>query len=232
MLIDLGGNLLPGFVGGMKDVRACSERLGALYSAGVVAAVLTPRYYPAKMSVGEFTSFREKILRDLSLNMPEDCPALYLGCEVYIDERLKFIPSISELAVWGTRTMIADMPDGVWESTLLDTLDSIRSADIEVLIAHIDRYPESYSEDLFKLGYRAIIDASAFSGIGNLLRRKKFLSWIDEGYIVGIAGNFEADEKRIAEIATKVSDVLGEERSVKLAESSARLLAGAVQITK
>ena len=43
MQIDLGGNVLPGFVGGSKDVEICADRLRTLYSAGVAAAVLTPR---------------------------------------------------------------------------------------------------------------------------------------------------------------------------------------------
>ena len=40
MQIDLGGNLLPGFVGGSKDIESCAERLRILYSAGIAAAVL------------------------------------------------------------------------------------------------------------------------------------------------------------------------------------------------
>lgn len=231
MFIDLGGNLLPGFTDGAKDVKACSERLSELYQAGVDAAVLTPRYYPAKRSVEEFLKFRKNVLRALSLNMPENSPVLYLGCEVYVDERLKYISTIGELAVQGTRTLIAYMPEGEWDGSLIDTLETIRAVGIEVLIAHIDRYPERYAEDLFKCGYRAILDASAFVGMANYRRRKKFLSWIDEGRIVGIGTSFEADEKHVGETVEKVLAFLGEERAEKLAESSARALAGAVQIT-
>lgn len=231
MLIDLGGNLLPGFAGGMADVRACAGRLSALYSAGIAAAVLTPLYYPAKRSVEEFVDYRQKVLHNLSYNMPENSPALYLGCEVYIDERLKYISSIGELAIWGTHTMLAYMPEGTWEGALIDTLEAIRAAGIDVLLTHIDRYPEKYAEDLFRYGYRAILDASAFWGMSNLRRRKKFLSWIDEGYVVGIGGNFNADEKRIGDIIAKVTDILGDERAAKLGEASARVLSGAVQIT-
>ena len=152
MQIDLGGNVLPGFVGGSKDIEICAERIRTLYSAGVAAAVLTPRYYPAKMSVAEFTTLRAKMLSDLSQNMPKKSPVLYLGSEVYLDERLKYISDIGSLAVYGTRTIIVDMPEGVWETDLLDTLYAIKMADYEILIAHIDRCPEGYVKDLFKLG--------------------------------------------------------------------------------
>ena len=178
MLIDLGGNLLPSFAEGAKNVNACAERMSLLYSAGVDAAVLTPRYYPAKRSVEDFIEFRERVLHSLSYNMPDECPALYLGCEVYVDERLKYISTIGELTVLGTRTMIAYMPEGEWEGALIDTIETVRAVGIEVLIAHIDRYPDKYAEALFKCGYRAIIDASAFVGMANLRRRKRFLSWI------------------------------------------------------
>ena len=232
MQIDLGGNLLPGFVGGSKDIEICAEKLRTLYSAGIAAAVLTPRYYPAKMSVEEFLSLREKILIDLSNNMPKKCPALYLGSEVYLDERLKYISDIGSLAIFGTRTIIIDMPEGVWESALLDTLYAIKMADYEVLIAHIDRYPEGYVNDLFKLGYKGIIDASAFLGVVNLFRRRQFLEWIESGEIVGIASNFDSDEKRDHEKIFKLYGILGEDRAHALDETSARYLAGAVQITK
>ena len=231
MFIDLGGNLLPAFAEGSRDVKACAERISALYNAGVDAAVLTPRYYPAKRSVEDFLNFRESMLLSLSYHMPDLCPALYLGCEVYVDERLKYIPTIDELTVLGTRTLIVYMPEGEWDGSLIDTLETLRAVGIEVLIAHIDRYPESYAEDLFKCGYRAIADASSFIGMANLRRRKKLLSWIDEGHVAGIGTGFDPDEKRVEEIMAKVFDILGEERVEKIAESSARLLAGAVQIT-
>lgn len=232
MLIDLGANLLPGFVAGSKNIEESVERMRTLYSAGIAAAVLTPRYYPAKMSVEEFVDLRSRVLANFSENMPKRSPILYLGSEVYIDERLKYISTLGKLAVMGTRTIIADMPDGVWETALLDTLDAIRMADYDLLITHIDRYPEQYAKDLFKLGHKALLDVSAFSGMANLMRRKQFLYWIDEGNVVGLAGNFISEEKRAHEKIMKIHEILGDERSSRLAESSARYLSGAIQFAK
>ena len=124
MLIDLGANLLPGFVSGSRDIESCAERIKILYSSGLGAALLTPRYYPAKMSVGEFTKLRNTVLMNLSDHMPKKSPALYLGSEVYVDERLKYISDIGDLAVMGTRTVFAVMPEGAWETALLDKLFS------------------------------------------------------------------------------------------------------------
>jgi len=232
MLIDLGSNLLPGFVSGSRDIDSCAERIGTLYSSGIGAALLTPRYYPAKMSVSEFIGLRTNILMKLSDNMPKRSPALYLGCEVYIDERLKYISEIGDLAVMGTRTVIAVMPEGAWETALLDTLDAIRMADYEVLITHMDRVPDWYAEDLFKLGYRGVINVSSLVNISNIFRRKQLLDWIDNGHIAGLATNFTADEKRAHEKILRVHSVLGDKRAELLAESSARCLTGAVKITK
>lgn len=232
MLIDLGANLLPGFVGGSRDVEACAERIKILYSSGLGAALLTPRYYPAKMSVSEFVGLRSTVLSNLSGQMPKRSPALYLGSEVYVDERLKYISDIGDLAVTGTRTIIAVMPEGTWETALLDTLDAIRMADYDVLISHIDRCPDWYAEDLFKLGYRGIIDVEGLVNISNIFRRKQLLDWMDAGYIAGLATNFSADEKRAHEKIMRVRAVIGDERAEMLAESSAHALAGAVKITR
>ena len=256
MNIDLGANLLPGFADSAGDGRTCAKRISALHSAGIVAAVLTPRYYPAKRSVEDFIAFRSNILHNFMISAPKERPVMYLGCEVYIDERLKYISTISKLTVYGTNTIIAYMPEGKWEGSLIDTLDAIRAVGIDVVIAHIDRYPEQYAEDLFEYGYRAIIDASAFVGISNFFRRDKLLSWIDEGYIVGIGSNFvegknwiirliskvvnlfgyqinfKADEnKKLTKMIARVNAIIGEERAAKLDELSAKALAGAVQIT-
>jgi hypothetical protein len=231
MLIDLGANLLPGFVGGSRDIEACAERVTTLYSSGLGAALLTPRYYPAKMSVSEFVGLRNTVLTNLSVQMPKRSPALYLGCEVYVDERLKYISDIGELAVTGTRTIIAVMPEGSWETALLDTLYAVKMADYEVLISHIDRCPDWYAEDLFKLGYRGIVDVEGLVNISNIFRRKQLLDWIDAGYIAGLATNFLSDEKRAHEKILRVHSVLGDKRAEALAESSARALAGAIKIT-
>ncbi len=232
MLIDLGANLLPGFVSGSRDIEACAERIKILYSSGLGAALLTPRYYPAKMSVGEFAQLRNTVLMNLLDHMPKRSPVLYLGSEVYIDERLKYISGIGDLAVMGTRTVIAVMPEGAWETALLDTLYAIKMADYEVLIAHIDRCPHFYAENLFKLGYRGIIDIESLVNIPNIFRRRQLLEWIDQGHIAGLATNFAADEKRAHEKIMRVHSVIGDKRAEALAELSARALAGAVQITK
>ncbi len=222
-MIDFSGSYLPGFIGGEQDVSACTERIRDLCSAGVDIMILTPRYYPAKLSVAEFISRRDKAISGLAPGKKR-FPKIIPACEVYVDERLKYTSEIGKLAIKGTRTIIADMPAGIWESALLDTLYGIQSADYDVLISHIDRYPAKYAEDLFKLGYRGIMDISAFCGISNIFRCKKYFEWIDKGYIVGVGSNFEHDEKRAHEKTLKLPRIIGEERMKALAERGAKIL--------
>ncbi len=222
-MIDFAGSYLPGFIGGEQDISVCTEKIRNLCSAGVDTMILTPRYYPAKLGVAEFIARRDKAIAGL-VPGKKRFPKIIPGCEVYIDERLKYISEIGKLAVKGTRTIIADMPAGIWESALLDTLYGIQIADYEVLISHIDRYPVQYAEDLFKLGYRGLIDISAFCGIANIFRCKRYFEWIDKGYIVGVGSNFEHDEKRAHEKTLKLPRILGEERMKMLAERGGKIL--------
>lgn len=227
MLIDLGANLLPGFVGGTTDVSSSVERIKDLGAFGVAAAVLTPRYYPSKMSTDDFLNRREVMLNKLSAELPVRRPVLYVGCEVYTDERLKYIHDIGKLAIKGTRTIIASMPEGIWENALIDTLLSIKNADYEVVITHLDSAPVQYAEGLFKLGFKGIADASAFSGLMNLKKRKQMISWIDDGKIIGLGSNYEFDDPQKNTKTERIRTVIGDDRTQKIAVSSAELLAGA-----
>ena len=227
MLIDFGANLVPGFVGGSGDMASCVERIKDLHSFGVAAAVLTPRYYPSKMTTAEFTDRRKRILEKLYAELPVKRPALYVGSEVYVDERLKYIHDVESLAIQGTHTVITVMPNGVWEDALLDTLISIRNAGYEVLVSHVDSIPLQYAQALFRLEFKGIADASVFSGLTNIKKRKQVLSWIDNGNIVALGSNFTADDQNKHFKTERIRTVIGNERSEKLAVKGAQLLAGA-----
>ncbi len=222
IMIDFAGNFLPGFIGGPKTVAQGAERISALCRSGIDIMLLTPRYYPAKLSVAEFIARRDKAIADIKPKKP--FPAIIPACEVYIDERLKYISEIGQLAIAGTHTIIADMPDGIWESALLDTIYGIQSTGYDVVISHIDRYPAKYAEDLFSLGYKGIIDISAFCGISNVLRCRKYFEWIDKGNIVAIGTNYTADEKKPIEKLLKIQKIIGQERMKRIESESKRVL--------
>ncbi len=222
-MIDFGGNYLPGFIGGPRDIASGTERMRDLCSAGIDTLLLTPRYYPAKLTPDEFVSRRNRAIAEIKPGKTR-FPRIIAGCEVYIDERLKYISDIGKLALEGTRTIIADMPEGIWESALLDTVWGIQSADYDVIFAHMDSYPAAYAEDLFRLGYKGLLDISAFYGIQNLGRRRKLLDWIDNGYIIGLGSCFDNDEKKAHEKVLGIPKILGPERMEKLSFAGKRIL--------
>ncbi len=221
-MIDLSANYLPGFIGGSEDSKSCALRIKNQQASGVEVMVLTPRYYPSKLSVEEFIERRDKAINALG-NGSGRYPKLVKACEVYVDKELDSISTIGRLAVEGTRTIIADMPSGAWESDLLNTLYGIESADYKVVIAHIDRYPKRYAEDLFALGYRGIADVSAFYGF-NFFKHKRLKKWIDDGNIIGIGSNFDRKCRNERDRMSRLPEIIGKARTEKLERESRRLL--------
>ncbi|MGM9642083.1 MAG: CpsB/CapC family capsule biosynthesis tyrosine phosphatase [Eubacteriales bacterium] len=222
-MIDFSANYLPGFIGGSADGKSCSQRIKKLRAAGVDVMILTPRYYPSKLSVEEFIDRRDGAVEALG-NGGGRFPMLIKACEVYIDKSLDSISTLGMLAIGGTRTIIADMPSGAWESELLNTIYGIQSADYDVIVAHIDRFTTAYAEDLFELGCKGTVDVSAFFGLSGFFRRQKLFRWIDEGKIVGIGTNFDRDNRHACDLMSRLPQILGKERTKKLEQTGKRLL--------
>ena len=257
MTYDFHAHIWPCADHGSRSEEDTEAQLAILRASGVKQVVATPHFYPDNWhSAADFLAFRrerEAMLRPL---LAKTDLSVYAGAEVLLSEGIDRMEGLRELCIAGTNVLLLEMPFFRWNERLYQTVASLTCSGMCVLLAHIDRYPDRYAEDLFKCGYRGILDVSALVGLPNRRRRKKLLSWIDEGYVVGIGSNYEvknrrlckiikkaadyvgiqinfqSDEKRLGKIIAKATAVIGEARLKKLAVSTKKALTGAVKITE
>ncbi len=227
MMIDVTAKVLPGADGGCKNKEEAAVCLRQYCEMGIGAVVATPYYTPSRTTISRFATARRRAVGDFASIYNKDMPKVYMGAEVLVDERLNTMPDIYRLAVDGTRLIIADMPQTEWDSYLIDVLSGLVSSDFDVLIAHLNRHPIEYAESLFALGFVGQLDISAFSGFGGIKNKKRYLNWIDNGYIVSLGDALGGECDKPPERLWRVLDILGDDRTQMLAEKTAKRLAGA-----
>ena len=68
-------------------------------------------------------------------------PALRLGAEVYYYPQMSHSGVLEEFAIEGTRTILIEMPMGVWTDRMYRELEDIyNNLGLTPIVAHVDRY--------------------------------------------------------------------------------------------
>ncbi|MCQ2355107.1 MAG: hypothetical protein MJ102_08450 [Clostridia bacterium] len=227
-IIDFHSHILPGADHGSASPSESQHQIALLRSAGMTSIVATPHFYPKYTSVRDFILLRERCLRDLKRIKRPDDPVIYLGAEVTLCRNLDKMPELDLLTVVGTDTLLIELP-GDMDTSLVDTLIRIRSAGFNVVVAHPDRYRTKISEEVFSLGFRGQLNAEAF-GIRSLLRRKRLLSWVDQGFIAAVGSDLHGTDTSYAQNISHMVSAFGDENLNFVASSTADLLSGAVPV--
>ena len=93
-------------------------------------------------------------------------------------ERLK---AIHELCLEGTNELLLEMPFYRWPAPIWDTLYRLNDLrDIQIVIAHADRYPPEDIHQLISEGIPLQLNAEC---LRKHLHRKYYLEWIQKGYV-------------------------------------------------
>ena len=146
-IIDFHTHILPGADHGSKNVETTKAQLALLNKAGVTAAVATPHFYPQNDSVESFLERRSRCAEEL-FAISGERPEVYLGAEVLVCAGIDHMPNIERLCIEGTETILLEMPFSSWREEHIEAVARIARSGLNVVMAHIDRYPE---KDLIKL---------------------------------------------------------------------------------
>ena len=178
---DYHAHILPGCDHGSDSVETSLKQLKMAKSAGVETICATPHFYPNNESVKLFLSRRSRTFEILKAASAENDPKILLGAEVLICDGMDRMEHLSDLCLEGTSELLLEMPFYEWPSDIWDTVFELNEIkDLQIVIAHADRYPPKDIEVLIEAGIPLQLNASSLM---HVLKRRKYLSWIESGCV-------------------------------------------------
>lgn len=140
-MIDFHTHILPCMDDGSGSIGESLSLLRLEARQGVEAVVLTPHFYAQQNSPAQFLEKREHRWWQLKPYLWPELPTLYLGAEVQYFEGICAVADILRLRVEGTELLLLEMPFSPWpERVIRDVLELQRWRDVQVVLAHIERY--------------------------------------------------------------------------------------------
>ncbi len=225
--VDFHSHILPGADHGSDSVKTSRGQLDLIAAAGIRRVVATPHFYPMSDNLDTFLSRRSETAGKLKAVMRPGDPSVHLGAEVLICEGIERMEGLDKLAVYGTKSILLEMPMSKWSDALFETVETIANSGFSVVMAHIDRYDPKYVDELMK------IDVSAQLNPGTFFSRKgrKFAAkWLNSGKVAAIGSDLHGAAERDYREFTEAAEALGE-FAPAVERSMNRLLEGAKTIS-
>ena len=179
--LDYHSHILPGCDHGSDGLDTSLRQLEMAKNAGIKAICATPHFYPHRESVETFLSRRAETAKLLLDSKPENTPSVQLGAEVLICDGMDTLEGLTRFCREGTNELLLEMPFYDWPDSIWDTLYLLLDRqDIQVVLAHADRYPKENIEQLIADGVPLQLNAECLT---KPLKRRRYLSWIENGYV-------------------------------------------------
>ena len=216
-MTDVHAHVLPGIDDGSQNISESIEMLRASYRQGISRLVATPHFYADRDSPQTFLERRAKAWMRLSPHLTSDMPGILLGAEVHFFEGVSRTKEILALRAEGTSMLLLEMPFTRWSSRMLSEVFRLNeSPDIQVVIAHIERYlfcqPREILDTLIRRG--VLIQANAEYFLRGMESRRAF-KLLDRGKIHLLGSdchNMDSRPPRLGQAAQAIQQRLGEER--------------------
>ena len=189
--VDFHAHILPKADHGSSSVETSTFQLNAAREAGVYRIIATPHFYPHRHLMEDFLKRRDHAYENLKPHIPEGMK-VKLGAEVLICEGIQNIPGIERLFVEGTRTLLLELPFHRYEAYFDTAVKELIEQDIDVIIAHADRYDEKVVEKMLKAGARLQLNASS---LDRFFKRRALFDWVDNGDVIAIGSDIHGKDK-------------------------------------
>ena len=181
LTLDYHAHVLPGCDHGSDSVETSRKQLAMAAAARVRTVCATPHFYPHKESIPSFLQRREASARLLRENLTADAPQLQLGAEVLICDGMERLDGLSRLCRGETNALLLEMPFYQWSESIWDTLYALcERRDIEIVLAHAERYPPEAIEQLIRDNVALQLNSECLT---RPLHRKRYLTWIKNGSV-------------------------------------------------
>ena len=215
-MIDFHSHILPAIDDGSQDIITSLKMIEELSLNGIDTIILTPHFYPHKISLEKFLNNRETAFEKL-ISVTETKIKLILASETYLSDYIFNYDNISDLCV-SEKYILTELPYSTdyLESTYNSVLRLINNFNVIPILAHIDRYPflMKSSDNLHKFLDLGCLVQINISSLCNFFLRKKLLNYIENDYIHVIGTDFHRlpfDSKIYKKSLNIISKKIGEE---------------------
>ncbi len=184
--IDLHAHILPKADHGSDSLETSLKQLALAKEAEIQILAATPHFYPGSDTAEAFLERRSRCLAELTAVPDLNAPELLPGAEVQLCRGLNHLLQLRELCFQGTDVILLELPPDFRFKQYERTLESIRyDCKLQVVIAHVDRYPE-LAEPVLDAGFMGQLNASSLC---TMFRKKKLYDWIEQGSIVALGSD-------------------------------------------
>lgn len=192
LTLDYHAHILPGCDHGSDSMETSLRQVAMAKAAGIKTICATPHFYPHKETVGAFLRRRQEKYELLNSRLTDDDPCVLPGAEVLICDGMERLDGLGSLCRQGTDELMLEMPFYNWSETIWDTVFKLHEReDISIVIAHADRYPADSIEQLIREGIPLQLNVDCLQ---KPLRRKKYLLWIENGYVKYLGSDIHGTE--------------------------------------
>lgn len=182
-MIDIHTHILPYIDDGAKNIEEALIMTECLESQQIHAAVCTPHFDSAKISLEEFTAKREKAI----LTMNSSRITLISGSETLYRDMLYQYSDLDQLCIHNTRYLLLELPyKDHWGDLDVESIEKLMNLfQVIPVLAHIERYhflwkSKQHIKQLINMGCVMQINANT---IIDKKQRKTALHYIKKGYI-------------------------------------------------
>lgn len=150
-MIDFHTHILPCIDDGSQSITESVSLLREEKRLGIEAVVATPHFYANENSPSSFLKKRDQVWKQLRPYLWPELPRVYLGAEVQYFEGICAVEDIDLLRIQGTDMLLVEMPFTKWSDRMIeDILELNERQNLQVVLAHIERYMAMQPEDIWQ----------------------------------------------------------------------------------
>ena len=234
-MTDIHSHILPHIDDGAANTHQSQELLAEEQRQGVNRIVFTPHFYPEKIEMNRFLTFRNAAYADIIAKgiIPKGIKTA-LGAEVHFSPALAHMDT-EKLTLGDTGYLLLELSYRQRPIFLKQVVSSLDNRGITPIIAHVERYPYVLSDptllyEWVNLGCALQVDADSLF-IDHKLT-DFILKCIKWNLVQVIASDTHSMDKRPPQLKDAyklISKKLGREYAKRLAENADNIFAG-VQI--
>lgn len=178
MNIDFHAHILPGADHGSYRLATSIRQVTLARRAGIDVLAATPHFYPNREPLADFLERRRETELLLRGMLPRSAPKILVAAETHLCRGMEHIDGLEQLCFPGTNVLLLELPSDFSVRAYEQTLDSMRyGKNLNIVLAHIDRYADASIDFLMELGFLAQINASSFC---RFRTKRRSMRWAKE----------------------------------------------------